>query len=204
MMATAAVNTSNNPGNSAVANALKSVQNSVSKLIHPTTPQQGEKAKQMNTATQAPAAVEKKDVAQPAAKPAAPAMSELDKLLAEKAKRDAEAAELEAKIKALKDAERSKIVGELHAKIATFELTAEDLFPGITARIRAEFSHQNYEAAPRRGRPRADAGDGTRTRTPAPVKFKDKNGNQWSGRGLKPRWISAALAAGAKLEDFAV
>jgi DNA-binding protein H-NS len=26
----------------------------------------------------------------------------------------------------------------------------------------------------------------------------------WAGRGLKPRWISAALKAGKKLEDFAI
>ena len=26
----------------------------------------------------------------------------------------------------------------------------------------------------------------------------------WSGRGLRPNWLKAALAAGKKLEDFAV
>ncbi len=26
----------------------------------------------------------------------------------------------------------------------------------------------------------------------------------WAGRGLKPRWLTAALASGKKLEDFAV
>jgi DNA-binding protein H-NS len=29
-------------------------------------------------------------------------------------------------------------------------------------------------------------------------------GDTWSGRGLKPNWLKAALAAGRKLEDFAV
>jgi len=29
-------------------------------------------------------------------------------------------------------------------------------------------------------------------------------GDAWTGRGLQPKWLKAALAAGAKLEDFAV
>jgi DNA-binding protein H-NS len=29
-------------------------------------------------------------------------------------------------------------------------------------------------------------------------------GESWSGRGLQPKWLKAALAAGGKLTDFAV
>ena len=29
-------------------------------------------------------------------------------------------------------------------------------------------------------------------------------GESWSGRGLQPRWLKAALASGKKLSDFAV
>jgi DNA-binding protein H-NS len=29
-------------------------------------------------------------------------------------------------------------------------------------------------------------------------------GDSWSGRGLQPKWLKAALADGAKLEDFAL
>ncbi|MBT9493497.1 MAG: H-NS histone family protein [Paucibacter sp.] len=37
------------------------------------------------------------------------------------------------------------------------------------------------------------------------AKFIDKTtGAQWSGRGLKPKWLKTAIDAGAKLEDFAV
>lgn len=32
----------------------------------------------------------------------------------------------------------------------------------------------------------------------------DSTGESWSGRGLQPRWLKAALAAGKKLSDFAV
>ncbi len=39
---------------------------------------------------------------------------------------------------------------------------------------------------------------------PVAAKFADRNGNSWSGRGLKPRWLTAALNEGKQLEDFAV
>jgi len=39
---------------------------------------------------------------------------------------------------------------------------------------------------------------------PVPVKYRDDAGNAWSGRGLKPKWLSAAIAGGKRLEDFAV
>lgn len=49
-------------------------------------------------------------------------------------------------------------------------------------------------------------------RTPKPVKVskvaaKYRNqatGETWSGRGLQPKWLKAAVAGGAKLTDFAV
>jgi len=33
-------------------------------------------------------------------------------------------------------------------------------------------------------------------------KYSDGNGNHWSGKGRKPDWLTAALDAGANLEDF--
>lgn len=36
------------------------------------------------------------------------------------------------------------------------------------------------------------------------AKYKDDKGNGWSGRGLKPKWLTAAMAEGKKIEDFAV
>ena len=41
--------------------------------------------------------------------------------------------------------------------------------------------------------------------TKAPVKYRDKTtGNVWTGRGLKPKWLQAALNSGRKLEEFQV
>ncbi len=62
------------------------------------------------------------------------------------------------------------------------------------------------------GRPSSD----TRTSSPSgprtsrllgrriPVKYRDKSGNTWSGRGAQPRWMTAAIKAGAKREDFLI
>jgi DNA-binding protein H-NS len=39
----------------------------------------------------------------------------------------------------------------------------------------------------------------------APVKYRDTaSGQTWSGRGLQPNWLKAALASGRKIADFAV
>lgn len=37
------------------------------------------------------------------------------------------------------------------------------------------------------------------------VKYRNKStGETWSGRGLQPKWLKAAVGAGAKLEEFLV
>lgn len=37
------------------------------------------------------------------------------------------------------------------------------------------------------------------------AKYRNKaTGETWSGRGLKPKWLQAAINGGAKLEDFAL
>ncbi len=44
----------------------------------------------------------------------------------------------------------------------------------------------------------------TKTGKVAP-KYRDAStGETWSGRGLQPRWLKAALAAGRKISDFAI
>jgi DNA-binding protein H-NS len=36
------------------------------------------------------------------------------------------------------------------------------------------------------------------------AKYRDNTGNQWSGRGLQPKWLKAALVAGKTLNDFRI
>jgi DNA-binding protein H-NS len=37
-----------------------------------------------------------------------------------------------------------------------------------------------------------------------PIKYRDKRGNTWAGRGAQPRWLTVAIKAGAKRDDFLV
>lgn len=52
----------------------------------------------------------------------------------------------------------------------------------------------------------AKSGTGrTRKGSKVPAKYRDPaSGSSWSGRGLQPKWLKAALATGRKLSDFAV
>ena len=35
-------------------------------------------------------------------------------------------------------------------------------------------------------------------------KYQGPHGEKWSGRGLKPRWLTAAMSEGKRLEDFLI
>ena len=49
----------------------------------------------------------------------------------------------------------------------------------------------------------AKAGSGKGTKVAA--KYRNAaTGDSWSGRGLQPKWLKAALASGRKIGDFAV
>jgi DNA-binding protein H-NS len=47
---------------------------------------------------------------------------------------------------------------------------------------------------------------GTGGRGAVPPKYRDPDNlaETWAGRGLKPRWLAAALKSGKKLEQFAI
>src|ERR1700674_3459847 len=36
------------------------------------------------------------------------------------------------------------------------------------------------------------------------AKYRDSEGNTWAGRGAQPRWLTAAIKAGKKREDFLI
>jgi DNA-binding protein H-NS len=43
----------------------------------------------------------------------------------------------------------------------------------------------------------------TKGRKVAP-KYRDSEGNTWAGRGAQPRWLTAAIRAGKRREDFLI
>jgi DNA-binding protein H-NS len=48
------------------------------------------------------------------------------------------------------------------------------------------------------------AGHGVRGAVPPKYRNPDNPDETWAGRGLKPRWLQAALKSGNKLEDFSI
>ena len=60
----------------------------------------------------------------------------------------------------------------------------------------------DYVGGKSKGR-KADGRSKLKGRKVAP-KYRGKKGETWSGRGLRPRWLTEAIKAGADLEDFAI
>jgi DNA-binding protein H-NS len=56
-----------------------------------------------------------------------------------------------------------------------------------------------------KGRGKAAVGRGGARGAVAPKYRNPENADEtWAGRGLKPRWLTAAIKSGGKIEDFAI
>ena len=64
--------------------------------------------------------------------------------------------------------------------------------------LRSQLARLGGEIASGRGR------GGSLRGKKVPPKYRDKAGNTWAGRGVRPRWLVAAIKEGKKLEDFAI
>jgi DNA-binding protein H-NS len=91
-------------------------------------------------------------------------------------------AALEKEIESTRKKERTEAISQVKALMAQYGLTSADL----------------SSKAP------AKSGNGSKGGKVA-VKFRNAaTGDTWSGRGLQPKWLKAALAAGRKIEEFAL
>ncbi len=77
----------------------------------------------------------------------------------------------------LRQQEITDVIRDIKAKMAQYGITAEDL---------------------------AASGKKTLSKKPAVVKYRGPNGEEWSGRGRPPVWITEALDQGKSREDFVV
>ena len=77
-------------------------------------------------------------------------------------------------------------IAKSKAAIAQFGIKPRDLFENI----------QIAEKKAKSGEKRKYA--------PATTKYRGPNGEEWSGRGLTPCWLSALIAAGHAKEEFTV
>jgi len=91
----------------------------------------------------------------------------------------AQKAAIEQQIAEVRQAERASAVAKVRALMAEHGLSLADL--------------SSKSATPRRSTGKVAA------------KYRDAaTGDTWSGRGLQPKWLKAALASGKKIDDFAV
>jgi len=123
----------------------------------------------------------------------------------------------------LRKRERNETITKIKEAINAFELTAEDLGLSGTkssrpvGRVGKKSESGGAVTAKRRGRsPKSAAtpkvgrkagrksGVGDKRSVVAP-KYRDSaTGTTWTGRGKQPKWLSAAIKGGKKLEDFKI
>lgn len=110
-------------------------------------------------------------------------MSNYQELLAQKAALEKQAADLDKQLQEARRAERSSVINQIKSLLAEHGLTVADL--GL--------------------KPGKPATTGTTAGKKVAPKYRNQaTGETWTGRGLQPKWIQAAVASGKKLEDFAI
>lgn len=102
-------------------------------------------------------------------------MASLQDLLAQRAA-------LEQEIEVTQKRERQDAISKVKALMSEYGLTGADLLAKGSST-------------------KAGAAKGAKV---APKYRNDATGDTWSGRGLQPKWLKAALASGKKITDFAI
>ena len=96
----------------------------------------------------------------------------------------AQRAEIERKIAEAQREERAAAISKIRALMAEYGLTAADIAGKAQPAPRAKGPATGGKVAP---------------------KYRNAaTGETWSGRGLQPKWLKAAIAEGRTLEDFAI
>lgn len=87
------------------------------------------------------------------------------------------------------------VVKRIREAISVYNLTAADLGLAIGGEAKRRATPAKRVKAKKAGKTvRASAG----------VKYRNEAGATWGGIGKRPQWLRDALAAGRKLEEFAV
>lgn len=89
-------------------------------------------------------------------------------------------------------------VQDILSKMEAFGITVKDLQARTTTRGKS------------RGKPvvktsaKVAVGRKKGVKSPVAPKFRGPNGENWSGRGLTPRWLASLIEQGKSREDFAI
>lgn len=103
---------------------------------------------------------------------------------------------LQAEASKIRQQEVAGVVAKIRDAIDHYGLTAADL--GLAVGIAAK------KAPTKKARKAVFKRKGKAAAAAPAVRYRDDAGNTWVGRGKRPQWVRDALAAGKKLEDFAV
>ena len=124
-----------------------------------------------------------------AAAPRGSVLAMLDKMSAQELTGLIEAAE--AKRREKLEAAKQELVAEFRARASSLGIALESLFPQAA---------RTAQGTPRQGvrKPRSDAGRKLATR------YRGPNGEEWTGRGRMPTWLTALEAQGRKRAEFEV
>ncbi|MFN3860745.1 MAG: H-NS family nucleoid-associated regulatory protein [Roseateles sp.] len=90
----------------------------------------------------------------------------------------AQRAALDEQIRLTKERERGEAIAKVKSLMSEYGLTVADLSVRTPKQARVSKVAAKYR--------------------------NQATGETWSGRGLQPKWLKAAIAGGAKLSDFAV
>lgn len=100
-------------------------------------------------------------------------------------------------------------VAELLAQKAAIEKQIADARreerAGAVAQVKALMAQHGLSLADLSSRAAATPARGPKAGGKVAPKYRNAaTGDTWSGRGLQPKWLKAALASGKKLTDFAL
>lgn len=110
----------------------------------------------------------------------------------------AQIAELQQRAAQIKSKEYASTLADIQTKMKAFGITVADLKAA-----------QNKPRAGRKGRKAAaEKPASKRTSRLAGVKvepkYRNSDGQTWTGRGVAPKWISGAIAAGRSKDEFLI
>jgi DNA-binding protein H-NS len=71
------------------------------------------------------------------------------------------------------------------------------------AELRAELEKQ-LDALIGQAKPKGKAGGSSLRGRKVPPKYRSPSGETWAGRGVKPKWLVAAIKKGRKVDDFLI
>jgi DNA-binding protein H-NS len=105
---------------------------------------------------------------------------------------------LKAKAEAVRKHEAAGVIARIKSAIDAYGLTAADLGLGGAKPGTPKVASAKSVTA------KSPHSPTTQVKPKLPAKYRDSAGNSWTGRGSKPKWLTAALASGQSLANLAV